>query len=50
MNYVGILSNKGIVVQEKDAFDYAIQQINSSEELKTEFVEWFFSGNFVKEE
>lgn len=42
-------------VSESDAYEYALEQcLNSSEEDKKVFremlVEWYFSGNWVKEE
>ena len=41
-------------IPEEDAFEYALDRcMNGSEEEKEEFkkelVEWFFSGNWVKE-
>lgn len=39
-----------IYVPEEDAYDYALEKISQDEELKQEFVEWFYSGNWVKEE
>lgn len=55
--YEGIGPEKGIIVQEEDAFDYALDRcINGSEKDKHEFKEefkealpdWFFSGNFIE--
>lgn len=40
----------GIFVPDKDAYDYAMERIPQDEDLKQEFVEWFYSGNWVKEE
>lgn len=40
----------GIFVSEEDAFDYAMERISSDEGLRKEFVEWFYSGNWIKEE
>lgn len=39
----------GIFVPEEDAYSYALERISQDEELKREFVEWFYSGNWVKE-
>ena len=50
MHYRGILSENGNVIEEKDAFEYALQRVMESEEEKAEFVEWFFSGNWIREE
>lgn len=53
--------NTGRFVPEEDAFDYAMEQcvlfapessrkIKWTQEFKEMFVEWFYSGNWVKEE
>lgn len=48
--YAGLAENLGIFVQEEDAFQYAMERVQWSEELQKEFVEWFYSGNWVPEE
>lgn len=50
MAYVGIFANNGKVVKEEDAFDYALSHIMSDPNEKEEFIEWFFSGNWVKKD
>lgn len=35
----------GIFVPEERAYDYALERIASDDELKQEFLEWFYSGN-----
>lgn len=40
----------GIFVSEEDAYDYAMERISQDEDLIQEFVEWFYSGNWIKEE
>lgn len=40
----------GIFVPEEDAYRYALERISLDEDLKQEFVEWFYSGNWIKEE
>lgn len=57
-----VLSEKGyhqfgtnVFVPEEDAYEYALERcMNGSEEEQEEFkamlVEWFFSGNWVKED
>lgn len=55
--YVGFNSERGEVVPESEGFEYVMDRIHESkadmELFKAEFggevVEWFFSGNFVKE-
>ncbi|WP_301888321.1 hypothetical protein [Bacteroides caecimuris] len=34
----------GIFVPEEDAFEYALEMISINENLKQEFLEWFYSG------
>ena len=49
--YIGIFENVGVVVHEQDAFDYAKSHLDDlNEKDKLDFVEWFFSGNFVRRE
>ena len=48
--YVGICKEYGICVDEDDAFLYAICRILSSDAEQKEFVEWYYSGNWIKEE
>jgi hypothetical protein len=48
---MGIMSNEGIKIPEDEAFDYAKEHLNELDERdRKEFVEWFFSGNWVKKE
>lgn len=52
--YVGTGPEKGEIVPEEDAFSYAFNRcVNGSDEDKEEFkevlVEWFFSGNWVRQ-
>ncbi len=46
--YKGI--STGIFVPKEDAYEYALERISLDEELKQEFVEWFYSGNWIKED
>ena len=50
MAYVGVLANHGKVVKDADAFDYALEQITNNEEEKQEFIEWFYSGNWIEKD
>ncbi len=50
MPYIGVLSNRGKEVIEEDAFDYALEQIKNNPEEKKEFIEWFYSGNWIKKD
>lgn len=44
----------GIFVSEEDAYDYAMERVSQDEDLEQEFketvVEWFYSGNWIKED
>lgn len=48
--YVGICQERGNAVGEEEAFLYAICRILSSEAEQKEFVEWYYSGNWLKTE
>ena len=49
--YIGIAGQeKGICVNDCDAYLYALERMQLDEELKKEFVEWFYSGNYIYEE
>lgn len=53
--YVGILSEEGNVIEEEQAFEYALERclkgtLEDQKEFREMLVEWFYSGNFVKEE
>ena len=50
MYYRGILSEQGNIVEESEAFDYALKRVLSNEEEKAEFVEWYYSGNWIETE
>lgn len=40
----------GMFVPDADAYKYAMERISQDEELKREFVEWFYSADWVREE
>lgn len=40
----------GIFVPKEDAYEYALKRVSLDEDLKKEFVEWFCSGNWIKED
>ena len=51
MRYVGIGPRAGFVIEEKDAFEFALNAMrNEPPEDKQAFVEWFFSGNYIRED
>lgn len=48
--YVGICREKGNIVDEDEAFLYAICRILCNDAEQKEFLEWYYSGNWVKTE
>ena len=48
--YVGIQQEDGNVVPEEQAFAYALCRVMDNPEEKKEFIDWFYSGNWLKEE
>lgn len=40
----------GIFIPKELEYDYAAERISLDENLKREFVEWFYSGNWIKED
>jgi hypothetical protein len=49
--YKGISKEDGILVDEDKAFDYALQRLGKApKEEKEDFIEWYYSGNWIKEE
>ena len=47
--YVGVGPEQGKQIDEEFALGYAMQRVMQNPEEQKEFVEWFFSGNWVKE-
>lgn len=51
MKYIGIGENEGISVDRTIAYNYALERItNGTDEEKQEFIDWFYSGNWIEEE
>ena len=55
IEFRGIGKEEGIIVREDQAFDYALERcLNGSmaeqQEFKDALVEWYYSGNRLKEE
>ncbi len=49
--YMGIFQEQGNEVNSEDAFQYAIERlVHGTPEEKQEFVEWYYSGNFIEGE
>lgn len=41
-------TDSDVFVTDEDAYDYAVERVSWDEELKQEFVEWFYSGNWIR--
>ncbi len=41
--------DSGVFVPAEDAYEYALERIAQDEGLRQEFVEWFYSANWIKE-
>lgn len=53
--YVGIGPEQGKVIEEDQAFQYALERclkgtLEDQREFRDMLVEWFYSGNFIKKE
>lgn len=53
--YLGMLSEQGNVVEDEEAFDYALERclkgtLEEQQEFKEMLVEWYYSGNWVHRE
>lgn len=53
--YIGVGPEKDRVVMEEEAFDYALERslhgtLQNQKEFKEMLVEWFYSGNWIREE
>lgn len=42
--------DSGVFIPEEDAYAYALENISLDEDLKEEFIEWFYSENWIKED
>lgn len=53
--YLGIGPEKGTIVEEDQAFEYALERClngtpEDQQEFRRELVEWFYSGSWIKQE
>ena len=53
--YIGIGQEQDTVVSEEQAFDYALERClhgapHDQQDFKELLVEWFYSGNWIKED
>lgn len=49
MPFIGVGKNSGKVVENEDAFEYALEQIKNDLSERLEFLEWFYSGDWYEE-
>ena len=55
MPYIGIRSEKDTVVEDNQAYEYALERclhgtVEDQEEFQKMLVEWFYSGDWIYEE
>lgn len=50
MRYVGILQERGHVVDESEAYAYALQRLLADETVQKEFVKWFRLQRVLEDE
>ena len=55
MSFVGLGPVKGTVVEEDQAYEYALERClhgtaEEQEEFRRMLIEWYYSGNWLKEE
>lgn len=53
--YLGMLSEQGNVVEDEEAFEYALERclkgtLEEQQEFREMLVEWYYSGNWVYRE
>lgn len=53
--YLGICKESGMFVPEENAYDYALQRCTcgnqqEQKEFREMLVEWYYSGNWIKED
>lgn len=48
MYYIGICKERGIRVKDEFCLAYAIDRVLTDESEQKEFIEWFYSGNWIK--
>lgn len=46
--YKGIFTEKGINIPEEHCFEYALDRVTKNKADRNEFIEWFYSGNWIK--
>lgn len=46
--YKGICREFGKEIDEKYAFGYALERVITNKDEQNEFVEWYYSGNWIR--
>lgn len=48
MPFIGIGKEEGNFIENEHALGYALSRILSKEDEKEEFLEWYYSGNWIE--
>ena len=48
--WIGVGPEEGKFIPDEIALQYAIERLEWDQELQKDFVEWFYSGNFIRSE
>lgn len=48
MYYIGICKERGIRVKDEFCLAYAVDRVLTNINDQKEFIEWFYSGNWIK--
>lgn len=48
--WIGIGPEEGIFIQDENALQYAKERLEWDVELQKEFIDWFYSGNYIRSE
>ena len=48
MYYIGICKERNILIKGEFCLAYAVDRVLTNEEDQKEFIEWFYSGNWIK--
>lgn len=48
MYYIGICKERGIRVKDEFCLAYAVDRVLTNKNDQKEFIEWFYSGNWIK--
>lgn len=48
--WIGIGPEEGTFIPDENALQYAKERLEWDQELQKDFVEWFYSGNYIRVE